>query len=84
MMFYGNQMSGWGFAVMTISGIVLLALAIAVVLLLFRCAERTRPASEQHSPSTPEQLLAERFARGDIGESEYVDRLATLHGCTSR
>jgi uncharacterized membrane protein len=27
----------------------------------------------------PEQVLKDRFARGEIGEQEYVRRLAVLH-----
>jgi putative membrane protein len=32
------------------------------------------------SRSTPEQMLAERFARGEIDEQEYHQRLDTLGG----
>ncbi|MFI9201609.1 SHOCT domain-containing protein [Streptomyces sp. NPDC053048] len=31
-------------------------------------------------PSSPEQILAERYARGEIDEEEYQRRLATLRG----
>lgn len=31
-----------------------------------------------HGGPSPEQLLAERFARGDIDEEEYQRRLAAL------
>jgi len=30
-------------------------------------------------PSTPEQVLAQRFARGEIDETEYTGRLAALN-----
>jgi putative membrane protein len=33
---------------------------------------------ESPEPAVPERLLAERFARGDIDEEEYLQRLATL------
>jgi putative membrane protein len=32
------------------------------------------------SRSTPEYVLAQRFARGEIDEQEYRQRLAVLHG----
>jgi putative membrane protein len=35
--------------------------------------------SPRHYP-TPDQILAERFARGEIDEAEYRQRLATLRG----
>jgi putative membrane protein len=85
MMFYGGHMGGWGFALMTISGMLFWALIVTGVVLLVRCVGREGHASEQPpSPLTPEQLLAERFARGDIDQSEYVERLATLHGHARR
>jgi putative membrane protein len=37
------------------------------------------PRSAEPAPS-PERLLAERFARGEIGEEEYQQRLAVLRG----
>jgi len=37
-------------------------------------------SSPNHHRSTPEQVLAERFARGEIDEGEYRQRLATLRG----
>ena len=32
----------------------------------------------RHGPVTPEQILAERFARGEIDEDEFWRRMATL------
>ena len=37
------------------------------------------PQSAESAPS-PERLLAERFARGEMGEEEYRQRLAVLRG----
>ena len=41
------------------------------------------PHGHRHGPvlgrATPEELLAERFARGEIDEQEYRLRLDTLH-----
>ncbi|WP_391858311.1 SHOCT domain-containing protein [Streptomyces silvisoli] len=41
-----------------------------------------RPHAHIDAPS-PEQLLAERFARGEIDEYEYRRRLATLRDASS-
>jgi putative membrane protein len=49
---------------------------ITAIVLLIRYLNQTRQSSPP-SP-TPEQLLAERFARGEIDETEYQQRLATL------
>jgi putative membrane protein len=78
MFWYGAGMSGWEYALMTISMVLFWALAIFGVLALVRFLAR----DDQHrtTRSTPEQLLAGRFARGDIDEQEYQHRLDVLRG----
>ncbi|MFE7857173.1 SHOCT domain-containing protein [Streptomyces sp. NPDC057403] len=63
------------------------AVFIALGVLLFRALARpddspTIPGTPPRGPgrSTAEQLLAERFARGEIDEDEYCHRLDVLHG----
>ena len=77
MMYYGD-MSGWGFALMGISAVVFWGLVIFGIVLLVRYVSRSGQAPTV--PPSPEQLLAERFARGEIDESEYRARLETLRG----
>ena len=64
----GGHMTGWGWAAMTISSVLLLVLLGAIVLLLVRLGSRSadRPAESR----APEQVLGERFARGEIDEDE--------------
>ena len=50
-------------------------LALGIVLLV-RSVRGTPGA--QAAPRSPEQLLAERFARGEIDENEYLGRLTAL------
>lgn len=84
MFWYGNGMGGWGYVLMSVSMILFWALVIAGVVALVRYLGR----SSQHSHgsgaarSTPEQVLAERFARGDIDDEEYRQRLETLRADT--
>ena len=49
MMFYGGHMGGWGFALMTISGILFWALIVTGVVLLVRCVggKGTPPSSRR-------------------------------------
>lgn len=82
MFWYGNGMNGWGYALMTIGTVLFWALIIAGVVALFRYVGR---GTQQPAPppwnthrSTPEQLLAERFANGEIDEAEYQRKLDTL------
>jgi putative membrane protein len=74
---YGNHMGGWGYA-LAITGTVLfwglLGLAIALAV---RYLGRHRQESVPPRP-TAEQVLAERFARGEIDADEYRRRLDTL------
>jgi putative membrane protein len=79
MMWYGDGMGGWGFVLMAVSAVVFWGALIAGGIALFRYLNRRPviPGSGETRP-TPEQLLAERFARGEIDEEEYRRRLDTL------
>ncbi len=77
MYWYGDHMSGWGWALGTIGMVAFWGLLITGIVLFVRYVGRS---SEPPATRTPEQLLAERFARGEIDEAEYRDRLAALHG----
>lgn len=80
MYWYDHGMNGWGYTIMTLIMIAFWALvAVAVVALLRRPGTAPHhPAAPTGQPSTAEQLLAERFARGEIDEDEYHQRLAVL------
>lgn len=74
---HGHGMSAWGWVGTTASILLVLALLVLGGLLLVRSMRRP-PAGPP--PRSPEQVLAERFARGEIGEEEYRSRLAALTG----
>ena len=78
MFWYGGGMNGWGYALMTISMVLFWALVIFGVVALVRFF--TRVDQPTTTWSTPEQLLADRFARGEIDEQEYHHRLDVLRG----
>jgi putative membrane protein len=87
MYWYGSGMSGWGYALMTISMVLFWGAVIFGIVMLVRYFGRSgqpsaepRPPQSAESPQSPEQLLAERFARGEIDEEEYRQRLAVLQG----
>lgn len=81
MMYWGNGMGGWGIVLMTVSNLLFWALVIAGIVLLVRHLGRGGPvdASRGHR-STPQQVPADRFARGEIDEDEYTRRLQVLSG----
>ncbi|WP_241757441.1 SHOCT domain-containing protein [Streptomyces sp. WAC00263] len=74
-----NHMNGWGWLAISLSMVLFWALLIAVGVLLFRALSRgSADTHTRASRTTPEQLLAERFARGELDEDEYRRRLAVL------
>ena len=77
---YGGH-GGWGPLFMTINTVLFWGLIILGAIALFRYFNRGDRSAT--SRSAPEQLLAERFARGEIDDQEYRQRLDTLRG-TSR
>lgn len=75
MYWYGSGMSGWGVAAMAVGQVAFWALLLGVVVLVVRRATQGSPPSP---PSTPEDVLAMRLARGEIDQDEYERRMATL------
>jgi putative membrane protein len=82
MYWYGSGMSGWGYALMTISMVLFWGAVIVGIVALVRHFGRggQQTLAPPSQPAAPEQLLAERFARGEIDEEEYRQRLAALQG----
>ncbi|MBF6221998.1 SHOCT domain-containing protein [Nocardia abscessus] len=83
MFWYGDHgMSGWGYGLMTVGMVLFWALVIGGVILTVRyLVQPSAPVGGAPivRPSA-EQVLAERFARGEIDADEYHQRLATLRG----
>ncbi|MFC8513249.1 SHOCT domain-containing protein [Streptomyces sp. NPDC057257] len=76
----GHDMNGWGWFTMSVGTVLLWALLIGAGVLLFRALNRTPPPPPGPTPTpvTPERLLSERFARGEIDEEQYRRSLAVL------
>ncbi|MFI7296421.1 SHOCT domain-containing protein [Streptomyces sp. NPDC050121] len=80
MMFWdAHGVSGWGWFGMSVGMVLFWALIITALVLVFRAANQ--PHEHTHTPAapTPQQILGERFARGEIDEEEYRRRLTGLH-----
>jgi putative membrane protein len=86
MFWYGHDMSGWGYALMTIGMVVFWVLVIGGFVALVRSIA-TNPGFSNPPPqagATPQQVLADRYARGEIDDEEYTRRLKILSsGVTS-
>jgi putative membrane protein len=72
MFWYGNGINGWGYALMAVSMIAFWGLVVAAVFYLV-------PTGQASARATPAQILAERFARGEITEEEYRRHFDTVH-----
>jgi putative membrane protein len=75
MMWNGYGMGGWGMAAMLVSSLLFWALLAGVAILLFRTF---RDSPNSAGPSSAEQQLGERYARGEIDDQEYQHRLTAL------
>jgi putative membrane protein len=78
-MYYGDHMSGWGWALAGVGMVVFWGLVITGIVLLVRYLGQAGQRTDQPPPiRTPEQVLGVRFAHGEIDETEYQNRLAVL------
>jgi putative membrane protein len=89
MFFYGPR-GGWSWALGLGSILFWALLAVAIVALIGLFTRRSGPEPPypgyaagpgpfgQRGPATPEQILAERFARGEINQDEFHERMAAL------
>ena len=85
MYWYGDHMSWWGYG-LGIAGMVLFwGLLIVAIVAAVRYLGRGRQERLPQEPPAPtprppgaEQVLAERFARGEIDADEYRQRLEIL------
>ncbi|MFJ9736710.1 SHOCT domain-containing protein [Streptomyces sp. NPDC101166] len=79
MFWYAHDMSGWGWFGMSIGMVVFWALVVTALVLGLRAVNRPYERTHTSAAATPQQILAERFARGEIDEEEYQHRLTALH-----
>lgn len=70
MYWFDTNMGGWGYTLMIASMAAFWGLLITGFVMLTRSDDRSEPA--------PEHLLGQQFARGEIDEPEFHDRLAAL------
>jgi putative membrane protein len=84
MMWWPNGgMSGGGWMWMAIGMVVFWGLLITGGVLLFRTLGRSAGRPVPVGQRSPGQLLAERFALGEIDEDEYERRLTALAAASS-
>ena len=78
MWYYNGHMSGWGWLLMGISAVLFWVVVITALVLLVRYLTRTANDSRDGSEPSASEILARRFAQGDIGEEEFLARSKLL------
>jgi putative membrane protein len=81
MYWFGNGMGGWAALMMILGTVLLGGSLIAVVALLTSYVRRGLGPSGRDQRA--EEILAERFARGEIDAEDYRARLDALAGARS-
>jgi len=79
-----HDMSGWDWFAMSIGSVLLWAVLLTFAVLLIRNLTHTSRRPDTLAAPSPEQVLADRFARGEIDEEDYRNRLAVLRTDGSR
>jgi putative membrane protein len=77
MMYFGDHMTGWGWVFMGLGSVLFWAALIIGIVVLVRHLNGSNPLGPSNRPSA-EEVLAQRFAHGEIDEAEYRQRLAVL------
>lgn len=79
-MFWDGHMGGWAYVLMWVSFVLFWGAVIVGLVLLARSTGGGNRRPDVGGPRSrfAEDLLAERFARGEIDENEYTARLAAL------
>jgi putative membrane protein len=75
---WNDGMGAGGWVMMTLVMVAFWALVIIAVVALFRGLGRDGQASAPAAPRDPQQILEERFARGEIDADEYHARRQVL------
>jgi putative membrane protein len=75
---WADGMGAGGWILMTLVMVAFWALVIIGIVALFRGLSRDGQASGPAAPRDPQQILEERFARGEIDADEYRARQEVL------
>ena len=78
MMYYGPGMGGWGMLLMIVANIVLWGLLIVAGVMVGRYVRGGHVVSSPPTEPSPQEIAAQRFARGEINEKEYLHLLQVL------
>ena len=78
MMYWGNGVGAWGMVLMIVGTLLFWRLIIAGIVARVRYTSRGPQDNSATRVVTPQHVLADRFARGEIDEEDYGRRLGVL------
>lgn len=78
MYYYGNMGSCWGSPWGILGGIINILLVVFFIFLIVRLFRRSGASNWRSWSSSAEDILKERYAKGEISKEEYEDRINTL------
>ena len=78
MMYYGPGMGGWMMALMIFGNVLFWTVLILGAVMIARLLRRDSLGHADSTELAPQQLLAERFARGEMTEDDYRHSLRVL------
>ncbi|HEU5268432.1 MAG TPA: hypothetical protein VFU36_00815 [Jatrophihabitans sp.] len=75
---YGEHMSGWGWALTGFGMLLFWGLVITAVIVAVQYFRNPPPRPTDQAEPSPADILARRFARGEISEEEFLNRTRLL------
>ncbi len=79
MFWYDHNLGWWGYAGMGIGMVLFWTLLVVGIVALIRYTTGDQQNRAVAASASPEHVLAARFARGEISDTEYRDRLEILN-----
>jgi putative membrane protein len=73
-------MGGWSMALWGLSSVAIWGLLVVGVVALLWYGTGSGGSAQASPPASAQELLAQRYARGEIDEDEYTRRLRVLQG----
>ena len=77
-MYYGPGMGSWGIALMIVGNVIFSGLLVVAAVAVVRRAGLGQAPPSSTAEVPPQNVLAQRFARGEISEEEYLHGLQVL------
>ena len=78
MMYFGPGMGGWAMVLMMLGNVIFWTVLILGAVVVARSWRGGSPSGSNYAQVEPRQLLAGRFARGEITEGDYLQSLRIL------